>query len=205
MDFGIVITFIVSSVILTLSPGPDILYVISQSFYKGKKTGILISLGLTTGLLLHTLLVVLGLSFLIRENEFIFFVLKLIGALYFIYLAIVVYTNRKNRRIVWTIGLEYNSKLKQIKNFTNNISHYIENSENFVVDENFKSFVRLDKFNDSSIDILIYCFTFTNDWDKYLIIKEELAIKIKEEVEKNGLNFAFPSQSIYIEKSTSSL
>ena len=97
MDFGIVITFIVSSVILTLSPGPDILYVISQSFYKGKKTGILISLGLTTGLLLHTLLVVLGLSFLIRENEFIFFVLKLIGALYFIYLAIVVYTNRKNR------------------------------------------------------------------------------------------------------------
>ena len=115
------------------------------------------------------------------------------------------YTNRKNRRIVWTIGLEYNSKLKQIKNFTNNISHYIENSENFVVDENFKSFVRLDKFNDSSIDILIYCFTFTNDWDKYLIIKEELAIKIKEEVEKNGLNFAFPSQSIYIEKSTSSL
>jgi len=48
MDFGIVITFIVSSVILTLSPGPDILYVISQSFYKGKKTGILISLGLTT-------------------------------------------------------------------------------------------------------------------------------------------------------------
>ena len=96
MDFGIVITFIVSSVILTLSPGPDILYVISQSFYKGKKTGILISLGLTTGLLLHTLLVVLGLSFLIRENEFIFFVLKLIGALYFIYLAIVVYGKRKN-------------------------------------------------------------------------------------------------------------
>jgi threonine/homoserine/homoserine lactone efflux protein len=51
---------------------------------------------LTTGLLLHTLLVVLGLSFLIRENEFIFFVLKLIGALYFIYLAIVVYGKRKN-------------------------------------------------------------------------------------------------------------
>ena len=97
MDFGIVITFFVTSVILTLSPGPDILYVISQSFYKGKKTGILISLGLTTGLLLHTLLVVLGLSFLIRENEFIFYLLKLIGASYFIYLAIVVYRKRKNR------------------------------------------------------------------------------------------------------------
>ena len=110
------------------------------------------------------------------------------------------YTNRKNRRIVWTIGLEYNSKLIQIKNFTENIKNYIKDSTNFVVDENFQSFVRLDKFNDSSIDILIYCFTSTNDWDKYLLIKEDLAIKIKEEVEKLGLNFAFPSQSIYIEK-----
>ncbi len=110
------------------------------------------------------------------------------------------YTNRKNRRIVWTIGLEYNSQLNQIKSFTSNISKYIENSENFVVNKDFNSFVRLDKFNDSSIDILIYCFTSTNDWDKFLEIKEELAIKVKEEVEKLGLNFAFPSQSIYIEK-----
>ncbi len=112
------------------------------------------------------------------------------------------YTNRENRRIVWTIGLEYNSKLKQIKDFTDNISKYINDNDNFTVNDNFKSFVRLDKFNDSSIDILIYCFTSTNDWEKYLEIKEDLAIKIKDEVEKIGLNFAFPSQSIYIEKST---
>ena len=115
------------------------------------------------------------------------------------------YTNRKNRRIVWTIGLEYNSQLNQIKSFTSNISKYIENSENFVVNKDFNSFVRLDKFNDSSIDILIYCFTSTNDWDKFLEIKEELAIKVKEEVEKLGLNFAFPSQSIYIEKNNENI
>jgi len=47
---------------------------------------------------------------------------------------------------------------------------------------------------------LIICFTSTKDWDKYLEIKEELAIKIKESVENIGLNFAFPSHSIYIEK-----
>lgn len=110
------------------------------------------------------------------------------------------YTNRKNRRIVWTIGLEYNSKLSQIKDFTNNISQYINKSNDFEVNDEFKSFVRLDKFNDSSIDILIYCFTSTNDWESYLKIKENLAIIIKDEVEKLGLNFAFPSQSIYIEK-----
>ncbi len=110
------------------------------------------------------------------------------------------YTNRSNRRIVWTIGIEYNSKLSQIKDFTNNISQYINKSNDFIVNNNFKSYVRLDKFNDSSIDILIYCFTSTNDWEEFLKIKEKLAIFIKDEVEKIGLNFAYPSQSIYIEK-----
>ena len=79
----------------------------------------------------------------------------------------------------------------------------MHNSENFIIDDNYKAFVRLEKFNDSSIDILIICFTSTKDWDKYLQIKEELAIEIKSNVEKIGLNFAFPSQSIYIEKSSS--
>ena len=110
------------------------------------------------------------------------------------------YSNRSNRRINWTIGLQYNSKIKQISNFTNNINNYIKENENFLVNENFKSFVRLDKFNDSSIDILIYCFTSTNDWEKFLEIKEKLAMKISQEVEEQGLSFAFPSQSIYIEK-----
>ena len=110
------------------------------------------------------------------------------------------YSNRINRRINWIIGLEYNSKLDQIKNFTKSIDKYINESPDFVVNQNFKSFVRIDKFNDSSIDILIYCFTSTNEWDTFLKIKEQLAMKVKGEVEKEGLNFAFPSQSIYIEK-----
>ena len=111
------------------------------------------------------------------------------------------YTNRKFRRINWIIGLEYNSTLDQIKKFTDMISSYFLENDNFMVNDNYKSFVRIEKFNDSSIDILLICFTSTKDWDKYLEIKEELAIKIKDCVEKIGLNFAFPSQSIYIEKS----
>ena len=70
----------------------------------------------------------------------------------------------------------------------------------FLVNENYKAFIRLDKFNDSSIDILVYCFTSTNDWEVYLEIKEKLASEIKSKVEEFNLNFAFPSQSIYIEK-----
>lgn len=111
------------------------------------------------------------------------------------------YTNRSNRRINWIVGLEYNSTLEQIKNLTKAINIYINNNSDFIVNDNYKTFVRLDKFNDSSIDILVYCFTSTNDWEKFLKIKEELAFKIKSEVENLELSFAFPSQSIYIEKS----
>jgi len=111
------------------------------------------------------------------------------------------YTNRTNRRINWIVGLEYNSSLDQIKNFTDFLKNYLINSPDFTVNENYKAFVRLDKFNDSSIDILIYCFTSTNDWEKFLEIKENLALEIKRKIEELNLSFAFPSQSIYIEKS----
>ena len=50
------------------------------------------------------------------------------------------------------------------------------------------AFVKLDKFNDSSIDILIYCFTSTNDWDRFLEIKENLAMEVKQKVEDLNLN-----------------
>ena len=92
------------------------------------------------------------------------------------------YTNREFRRINWIIGLEYNSTIEQIRVLTNYISEYIKNNNNFTVNESYKLFVRLDKFNDSSIDILVYCFTSTNDWDKYLQIKEDLAVTIKEKL-----------------------
>ena len=110
------------------------------------------------------------------------------------------YTNRTNRRINWIIGIEYDSSIEQIKNLTDYLMNYLKNNESFIVNDEFKAFVRLDRFNDSSIDILVYCFTSTNDWQKYLEIKENLALEIKSKIEDLGLNFAFPSQSIYIEK-----
>ncbi len=120
-------------------------------------------------------------------------------------LPIINYSRRHHRRILWTIGLEYNSTLDQIKNFTKELSSFILQNEEFIVDEKNKCFVRLEKFNDSSIDILIYCFTKSNDWEKYLKTKENLAIFIKECVENNNLSFAFPSQSIYIENNNNSV
>ena len=117
-------------------------------------------------------------------------------------LPIINYSRRLHRRILWTIGLEYSSTLDQIKNFTKDLSSFIVKNEEFIVDNNNKCFVRLEKFNDSSIDILIYCFTKSNDWEKYLKTKENLAIYIKQSIENNNLSFAFPSQSIYVENNS---
>ena len=110
------------------------------------------------------------------------------------------YSNRTNRRINWIVGLEYNSTFDQIKKLTDFLKNYLINSDDFIVNDNYKAFVRLDKFNDSSIDILIYCFTTTNDWETFLEIKEKLAFEIKRKIEDLNLNFAFPSRTIYFDK-----
>jgi len=54
-------------------------------------------------------------------------------------------------------------------------------------------------FGDSSLDIFIYCFTNTANWEEYLAIREDVNLRIMEIVEKNGASFAFPSRSIYVE------
>ncbi|HBM12597.1 MAG TPA: hypothetical protein DD390_07865, partial [Rhodospirillaceae bacterium] len=60
-------------------------------------------------------------------------------------------------------------------------------------------FVRLDRFNDSSIDFMVYCFTKTTVWGEYLKVKEDLAYAVKAIVEDAGSGFAFPSRSLYLE------
>jgi len=67
-----IILFLISSIALTLMPGPDILFVISQSISKNRLTGVLISLGLCSGLLIHTIFLVFGLSSIISNNYFTF-------------------------------------------------------------------------------------------------------------------------------------
>jgi len=114
--------------------------------------------------------------------------------------AILNYSDRHYRRIKWIIGLTYDTSTEQLKNICQDLENYISSNSNFIINDKYNLFVRIDKFNDSSIDILIYTFTSTNEWDKYLSIKQDLAYSIKSIVQQNQSNFAFPSQSIYIEK-----
>ena len=94
MDFQTLYAFVISSLVLTLSPGPDIIYVLSQSIIKGKKSAIMVSLGLTSGLLIHTFFISIGLSLIIIENKEYLFFLKILSVMYFLYLIFKVYVNR---------------------------------------------------------------------------------------------------------------
>ena len=114
--------------------------------------------------------------------------------------SIVNFSDRKYRRINWIIGLTYDTSIDQLKNICHLIDTSIRSSNDFIVNDNYKLYVKVEKFSESSIDILINVFTNTNEWDKYLKIKEDLAFIIKEIVDSNKSSFAFPSQSIYIEK-----
>ena len=110
------------------------------------------------------------------------------------------YTRRHHRRIRWLIGLEYRTSIDQLKNIRDEINNLIEKDDNFAKNQNASFYVRIDSFSDSSIDMLVQTFTVTNDWAEYLKIKENLAVKIIEIVENNKSAFAFPSQSLYVEK-----
>jgi MscS family membrane protein len=59
--------------------------------------------------------------------------------------------------------------------------------------------VYLDEFDDSSINILVYCFSKSVDWEKWLATKQDVMEKIMDIFEQNSLEFAFPSLSIYNE------
>ena len=81
------ITFIIASLVLINSPGPDLIFVITQSAVHGARTGILVTLGLVSGLIFHTLLVAFGVAAIILASQTAFTVLKVLGAIYLLYLA----------------------------------------------------------------------------------------------------------------------
>lgn len=103
------------------------------------------------------------------------------------------------RRISWIVGLEYSTSIDQLRRIRNSIEAGILANTDFAHPPEAPTFVRIDKFNDSSIDLMIYCFTRTTDWGEWLKIKEALSFTIKDIVEQAGSGFAFPSRSLYIE------
>jgi len=119
--------------------------------------------------------------------------------------AITNFTGMTHRRIYWKFGVLYSTTIEQLRQIRDEIEAYIFESEDFASPEDVSTFVRIDKFSDSSIDIMMYCFTNTTKWGEWLKAKEKLAYEVKNIVERSGSGFAFPSRSLYVEKMASDM
>jgi MscS family membrane protein len=113
--------------------------------------------------------------------------------------AVINFSEMTYRRIYWKIGVLYDATAEQLREVRDGIETYIHNGDAFADPKDVATFVRIDSFNDSSIDIMVYCFTKTTVWGEWLEVKEALAYRIKEVVEGAGTGFAFPSRSLYVE------
>lgn len=87
IPIDVMTTFFVASVLLALAPGPDNVFVLTQSALHGRVSGLIVTFGLCTGLIVHTLAVALGVAVIFQASAVAFTVLKLAGAGYLLYLA----------------------------------------------------------------------------------------------------------------------
>ena len=103
------------------------------------------------------------------------------------------------RRLDWTINLTYSTKIDQLKSICLDIESYIKDKKNLPVDLTKDNFVKVSELGASSIDLKLICHTDPVGFADFSDVKEKLIFKIIEAVESNGSDFAFPSQSIYVE------
>lgn len=87
MNLSTFLYFLIASMLLTIAPGPDIMYLLAKSLADGARSGISLALGLTTGLIFHTSLVIIGVAAIIQQSPLAFAILKYAGAAYLLYLA----------------------------------------------------------------------------------------------------------------------
>ncbi len=108
------------------------------------------------------------------------------------------FSRRNIRRIKMRIGLVYSTTHEQMEAILRDIRNMLQSHPGIA--QNATLLVNFDEFGASELSIFIYCFTNTADWAKYLAIREDVNLKIMEIVQRHGSDFAFPSESIYIEK-----
>ncbi len=89
--------FLISSILLNITPGADTMYIVSKSISQGKRAGIYSALGISSGAIVHTLLAAFGLSVILMKSVMLFNVVKILGAGYLIYLGIRMLLEKKNK------------------------------------------------------------------------------------------------------------
>ena len=92
--------FIVASLVLIVTPGQDMMLVMSRSIAQGSSAGVATAAGVSVGLVGHTVLATLGLGAILRTSEWLFLALKLVGAAYLVYLGIQLLRTRNHELVV---------------------------------------------------------------------------------------------------------
>jgi len=100
------------------------------------------------------------------------------------------------RRIKMTVGVTYDTTPDQMREAVQRIETYLR--ENDQIHQEFLM-VKFTQFNDSSLDLLVYCFTVTTDWVKHLQARQDVQLRIMDILGDMGLSIAFPTQTVHLE------
>ena len=96
MDWSNFALFFAASWILIITPGPDMIYVMTRGISQGRKAGVVSAVGVTLGILVHTLFAAFGLAMVLRVSALVFLIVKLAGAAYLIYLGVKTLLNKSD-------------------------------------------------------------------------------------------------------------
>lgn len=104
IDTTTLFLFCVATIILVVTPGPNMLYIISRSIGQGRRVGIVSSLGVDSGSLVHIIAAAVGLSALLVSSALAFAVVKYLGAAYLIYLGVNILMERSASKNIETLA-----------------------------------------------------------------------------------------------------
>ena len=112
--------------------------------------------------------------------------------------AVINYTKRNLRRVSFKVGVTYNTSSEKLKSIIEKIKNMLDSHSMIKVDS---ALVKFDNFSPNSLEILIQYMINTGEYGEYMSIKDEINFKIMDLFEEEELSFAFPSMSVYMEKS----
>jgi small-conductance mechanosensitive channel len=105
------------------------------------------------------------------------------------------YKKMQKRRVVFSLGVTYDTDSQQLKEIPEIIAKIINGIENTTFDRaHFLS------YGDFSLIFEIVYYVMSNNYNKYMNIQQEMNFRIKEEFEKRGIEFAYPTQTLYLDK-----
>jgi MscS family membrane protein len=101
------------------------------------------------------------------------------------------------RRLDFYIGLTYNTTRDKMEKVVERIDKMLHEHPGIYTDQRM---VYFEKFNESSLDIIVYCFTQTTIWSEYMAVREDINLKIMQIAEEENVSMAFPTRSLFMEK-----